>query len=103
MMLLVLLMQATPVDVVVTARKRRCDVAVADRILSSREFDARAAEWAAGVPVRVSAPDSAGRKCLAKIVFRLADKGVRQVEFVDPADAIPLKPKALAVSFRWQP
>lgn len=74
---------AVPTDVVVVARKRRCDVSVADRILSSKEFDARAAEWAAGVPIRVSAPDRASRKCLAKIVFRLADRGVMRVEFVE--------------------
>ena len=87
MILLAALLQAAPVpaDVVVVARKRRCDVSVANRILSSREFDARAAEWAAGVPVRVSAPDSSSRKCLAKIVFRLADRGVTRVEFVEAA------------------
>ncbi|HEU0043114.1 hypothetical protein [Sphingomonas sp.] len=83
MILLALLVQAAPTDVVVIARKRRCDVSVADRILSSREFDARAAEWAAGVPVRVHAPSSSSRKCLTRIMFKLADRGVRLVEFVD--------------------
>lgn len=85
MILLTLLLQVAAADVVVVARKRRCDIAVADRILSSEEFDARAAEWAAGVPVRVSAPTASSRKCLAKIVFRLADRGVRRVAFVEPA------------------
>ncbi|MDB5695141.1 MAG: hypothetical protein JWN21_684 [Sphingomonas bacterium] len=86
MILLAALLQLAPMpaEIVVVARKRRCDIAVANRILSSREFNARAAEWAAGVPVRVSAPDSASRKCLAKIVFKLADRGVAQVEFVEP-------------------
>jgi hypothetical protein len=84
MILLALLSQAAPADVVVVARKKRCDIAVAERILSSAEFDARAAEWAAGVPVRVSAPTASSRKCLARIVFRLADRGVRQVEFMEP-------------------
>lgn len=83
MILLALLVQAAPADVVVTARKRHCDVSVANRILSDHEFDARAAEWAAGVPVRVHAPDGASRKCLAKIFFKLADRGVTRVEFVD--------------------
>ena len=83
MILLALLLQAAPADVVVVARRRRCDVSVADRILSSKEFDARTAEWAAGVPVRVHAPDTSSRKCLTRILFKLADRGVRQVEFVD--------------------
>ena len=88
MILLAALLQVAstpaPTEVVVVARKRRCDISVADRILSSKEFDARAAEWAQGVPVRGSAPDRASRKCLAKIVFRLADRGVTRVEFVEP-------------------
>ena len=78
--------QAAAADIVVVARKRRCDVAVADRVISSAEFNRRAAAWAAGVPVRVHAPDNASRKCLARIVFRLADKGVRNVEFVEPGE-----------------
>lgn len=82
-MLLALLIQAAPVDVVVVARRRRCDVAIASRILSSAEFNARAAEWAAGAPVRVHVPVDASHKCLARIMFRLADKGVRQAEFVE--------------------
>ena len=87
MILLAALLQAAPApqpaDIGVKARKQRCDVSVANRILSDREFDARAAEWAAGVPVRVHAPDGSGHKCLAKIFFKLTNRGVRQVEFVD--------------------
>ena len=87
MILLVLLLQVAPApqvaDVVVTARKRHCDVSVAHRILSDKEFDTRAAEWAAGVPVRVHAPDGASRKCLARIFFKLADRGVIRAEFVE--------------------
>lgn len=75
---------AAPVEVVVVARRRKCDTSVAGRILSTREFDARAADWAAGTPVRVVAPARSDLRCLARITFRLADKGVRQVEFVDP-------------------
>lgn len=70
-----------PVEVVVRARRRRCDVAVADRVISDAEFRARAAEWRAGVPVHVVAPASADYKCLAKIAFRLADYGVTRVTF----------------------
>ena len=76
-----------PVEIVVRARRRKCDVSVANRILSDREFNARAAEWAAGTPVRVVAPERSSYRCLARITFRLADKGVRQVEFVDPPAA----------------
>lgn len=75
---------AAPVEIVVVAKRRKCDTSVAGRILSDREFNARAAEWAAGTPVRVVAPTRSDIRCLAKITFRLADKGVRNVEFVDP-------------------
>ena len=88
MLALLLLAQSTaaadaaPVEVVVTARRRRCDVSVANRLVSDAEFRARAAQWAAGVPVRVVAPASADYKCLAKIAFRLADYGVTRITFV---------------------
>lgn len=74
--------EPTPVDVVVTARRQRCDVSIANRVVSDAEFKARATEWAAGVPVRVVAPASADYKCLAKIAFRLADYGVTRITFV---------------------
>lgn len=74
--------EPAPVDVVVTARKRRCDVSIANRVVSDAEFKTRAAEWAAGVPVRVVAPASADYKCLAKIAFRLADHGVTRITFL---------------------
>lgn len=72
-----------PAEVVVVARSRRCDVSVADRVLSDAEFNRRAAEWAAGTPVRVVAPRGADYRCLAKIAFRLADRGVKKIIF-DP-------------------
>lgn len=78
-----------PVEIVVRARRRKCDVSEARRVLSDREFDRRAAEWAAGTPVRVIAPERADIRCLARITFRLADRGVRNVEFVDPGAAAP--------------
>ena len=64
------------------ARRGKCGVAIADRILSSREFDARAAEWANGTPVRVVVPAGSDYRCLAKIMFRLQDKGVTRADFV---------------------
>ena len=82
---MIALQDAAPVEIVVTARRAKCDVSVAKRVISDREFRARAAEWAAGTPVRVVAPSRADIRCLAKITFRLADHGVRNVEFVEPA------------------
>lgn len=73
-----------PQEIVVTAVRRKCSVRIADRVLSDPEFDAHAKEWAAGVPVRVVAPSGADYRCLAKIAFRLADHGVRRIDFVEP-------------------
>ncbi|MES2754117.1 MAG: hypothetical protein V4659_05585 [Pseudomonadota bacterium] len=77
---------AAPVEaeVVVTARRRKCDISIANRTISDREFKKRAAEWAAGIPVRVVAPRQADIRCLAKIAFRLADHGVTRIHFVEP-------------------
>jgi hypothetical protein len=84
---------AMPDDIVVTAQRQDCRVRFADRELTDREFDARAKEWAAGKPVRVIARNSTDLKCLSKIAFKLADRGVRLIQFVDPsgktADKIP--------------
>lgn len=73
----------TPDDVVVVARRGKCGVAIANRLLSSKEFNARAAEWAKGTPVRVLVPASSDYRCLAKIMFKLGDRGVTRAEFVD--------------------
>lgn len=70
--------------IIVRAVRRRCRMEVANRILSDREFRARAAEWAEGRPVRVHAPEASGYKCLARIAFRLSERGVRLIHFVDP-------------------
>ena len=88
-MILALLLQVaapepTVADIVVTARKRKCDVSIANRIISDKEFRARASEWAAGTVVRVHAPEATSYSCLAKIMFRLNDYGVTKAEFVDP-------------------
>jgi hypothetical protein len=68
-------------EIVVTARKKRCEMSIADHVISDAQFRARAAEWAKGIPVRVRAPTAADYKCLAKITFRLADHGVKVVNF----------------------
>ncbi len=72
-------------EIVVTAtRKGKCRIQRADQTLSDREFDRNAGEWASlGTPVRVVTPTRADYKCLAKIVFRLNDRGVRLIQFVD--------------------
>lgn len=72
-------------EIVVRASRRKCEMAIADRILSDAEFKARAAEWAAGKPVRVIVPNGTDYKCLAKIMFRLNDHGVTHAAFVDRA------------------
>lgn len=75
-----------PDEIVVRGTRWKCHVEYADHAMSDREFDRRAAEWAKGVPVRVVAPQSADYECLARIASRLGDKGVKLIEFVDPAD-----------------
>lgn len=68
-------------EVVVTARRRSCQLSIADRVVGSREFRARAVEWRAGTPVRVVVTDGADYRCLAKIAFRLRDYGVTRIIF----------------------
>ena len=68
-------------EVVVTARRRSCQVSIADRVVGSREFRARAAEWRAGTPVRVVVADGADYRCLARIAFRLREYGVTRIIF----------------------
>ncbi len=74
-------------EIVVTAtRKGKCRIRHAEQTLSDREFEKNAGEWASlGTPVRVVTPTRADYKCLAKIVFRLNDRGVRLIQFVDRA------------------
>lgn len=74
-----------PDEIVVVARRRSCAILMRGRELSRRAFDDHVRRWAAGQPVRVAAPDTASYRCLSKIVFRLSDRGVRTLEFVDPA------------------
>jgi len=90
-LLLALLLGATPAavtsdEIVVTATKWKCQYHLASHLLSDRDLDERAKEWALGKPVRIVTPAAADRKCLTKIAFELADRGVRLIEFVDPED-----------------
>lgn len=91
-LLLLALIQAGPQapqgdDIVVQARgSSKCRVRFADKDMSDAEFRRRAAEWAAGKPVRVIARANADLKCLTKIAFKLADRGVRRIAFVEPRD-----------------
>ncbi|MDB5684111.1 MAG: hypothetical protein JWM75_1809 [Sphingomonas bacterium] len=78
--------QAEPAEIVVTGSRQKCRVELADRALSDREFRAHAKDWAQGRRVRVIAPASTDKQCMIKIMFRLADRGVRLVEFVDRPD-----------------
>lgn len=75
--------QAIADEILVVAKPRKCDLSVAGRTMRSSEFKARAAEWAAGRPVRVVVPTDVRTRCLAKIMFRLHDNGVTRAEFVD--------------------
>ena len=70
-------------EVVVVANRKKCGIAIANRVLSSKEFEQRSAEWARGVPVRVVVPAGSDYRCLSRIMFKLADKGVTRAEFVD--------------------
>ena len=72
-------------DIVVTAREGGCRVRLAEQDLSDREFDRHAKEWAQGRVVRVYARANADLKCLTKIAFKLADRGVKRMEFIDPS------------------
>ena len=74
-------------EIRVRGTRRKCAIEIAHRTISDAEFKARAAEWAAGKPVRVIVPAGTDYKCLARIMFRLNDHGVVRADFVDaPAD-----------------
>ena len=81
-----------PVDeIVVTAiDKKKCRVRFADRDMNDAELRRRSEEWAAGKPLRVVARASTDIKCLAKIAFKLADRGVTRIQFIEPKDLATL-------------
>lgn len=91
MLLLILLALAQqadepqPDEIVVRGYKSKCRIELAGKQLTDRQFDQRAELWAAGRPVRVVTPPGRGQdyKCLARIAFRLQDKGVTLIEWVE--------------------
>jgi hypothetical protein len=72
-------------EIVVTGtRPGRCEVRLADRALSARQFEALAGEWGRlGRALRVVHPRGASYACLARISFRLSRHGVRLIHFVE--------------------
>ncbi len=78
---------APATDVVVVARNRKCRVQLKGVVLSERELDAYATQWAQGERVKVHVPSNASYKCLAEIMFKLEDHGVIFAEFVDERTA----------------
>jgi len=79
---------SAPTIVVTGARAGRCQVRLADRSLSDRQLAAHAREWAAlGTPVSVVHTPGAHYRCLARIAFRLQDRGVRLTHFVGTDEA----------------
>jgi len=77
---------AKEAEIVVVAQLRnRCQVRLADRGLTEREFAAHAKQWAAaGTPLRIVRPHGATYGCIMKIVQHLGQYGVRLFEVVDP-------------------
>jgi hypothetical protein len=71
-------------DIVVTAVRDTCTLRFADKTMTDAEFDARAAEWRAGRPVRVISRADADLPCVRRIASKLFGRGVTRIEFVDP-------------------
>jgi len=64
----------------------KCRMWLADRALSERQFTVHAGIWAQlGLAVRVVHPAGTHYRCLARIAFRLNDRGVRLFHFVEQA------------------
>jgi hypothetical protein len=77
-----------PETIVVTGTRRgKCRIRLADRALSDRQFEAHAGAWARlGRAIRVVHPARTDHLCLARIAFRLNDRGVRVFHFVEQAE-----------------
>lgn len=75
--------------ITIVARRGKCRVELAGRMLTDREFDARAGYWAQGNAVRVIEPRGADRRCLVRISRALFARGARLIQFVDPPAADP--------------
>ena len=76
-------------DIVVVARQQRCSVQLGKTLLSRRQLDHYAKLWGDHEEVRISVAPGASYKCLAKIMFRLADRGVTHAYFVDQPPVQP--------------
>lgn len=76
-----------PATIVVTGSKPgKCRMQLADRALSDRQFEAHAGEWARlGLAIRIVHPARVDHLCLARIAFRLHDRGVRVFHFAAEA------------------
>ncbi|MBN8806889.1 MAG: hypothetical protein J0I47_01425 [Sphingomonas sp.] len=85
-----------PDDVVVVATRDACTVRFADRAMTDAEFNARAAEWKGGKPVRVISRADADLACVRKIASKLFARGVTRIDFVDPQGkpSFPFDPPA---------
>jgi len=75
--------ETTP-DIVVRARRGRCEIIYAGSKLDGRALERLSDGWPAGRPLRVQEPRGADRKCLVQVTLQLADKGFKTVQFVDP-------------------
>ncbi|HEX8556029.1 MAG TPA: hypothetical protein VF695_15080 [Sphingomonas sp.] len=82
MLIAAILLQAAAGDVVVVARNS-CDLSVAGKAVRGKALDRYAAEWRAGRPVRIMVPAALRTRCLAKVMFRLHDRGVTRADFID--------------------
>lgn len=71
-------------EIVVVAKRNRCETILKGEKVSDRELARYVEEWRAGVPVRIRMASQADYRCLAKILFKLNDKGVQVLEFVQP-------------------
>jgi hypothetical protein len=74
---------APPTDIVVVAKKRKCRVQLGGALLSDRELDSYAMQWARGEEIRIHVPSTASYRCLAQIMFRLNERGVTRAQFLD--------------------
>ncbi|WP_394653795.1 hypothetical protein [uncultured Sphingomonas sp.] len=92
LLLLSLIADDPPGDVLVVSPARACSVSIADEIVSDRAFKERAREWAVGRPVTVVVARDAERKCLSKIMFRLAKHGVTRAIFVSSLKEVAAVP-----------
>ena len=69
-------------EITVVATRGKCRVQLAGRMLSARELASQTGGWV-GKPLRVVTPKGASNKCLARIAFKLGERGVNLLEFVE--------------------